>query len=223
MPTTADLMDKDQGELQCCELQLRGLSKRRSFSGFIRTVRCREDNKLLADLLGEPGEGHVLVVDGGGELRSALLGHRLATRGSIHGWAGVIINGAVRDLAALAELDFGVKALGSSPRRSGEKGYGKVDVDVSFGGVMFTPGHWVCSDDDGIVVAPPPETEPKTTNAPKDATTREYDIQAGASEVESPHALAVAGKSEQEEARKTSSGQGRRRKRTRLGDRLRDR
>lgn len=249
MPNTADLMDKDEGELQCCDLQLRNLGKRKSFSGFIRTVRCREDNELVGKVLREPGEGHVLVVDGGGSLRTALLGDRLATRGSIHGWAGIIVNGAVRDVAALADIDFGVKALGSSPRRSGKKGYGKVDETVTFGNVTFTPGHWLCSDDDGIVVAPPPpETKPKVAKSTGDATTKEYEVASRESEVEQPVATAEAraeaaaattssktkATTEPDQAAqpspegdqdkpKTTTSSSRRRKRVRLGDRLRNR
>jgi regulator of ribonuclease activity A len=180
MPATADLMDHDQGELQSCELQLQNLGKTRSFSGFIRTVRCFEDNELVGSLLREPGEGHVLVIDGGGSLRTALLGDQLASRGRIHGWAGVIVNGAVRDAEALAKIDFGVKALGTNPRKSTKQGLGELDVPVIFGSVTFTPGHWLCSDDDGIVIAPPPaQPEPRTEVKPAEATTREYDVEPG--------------------------------------------
>jgi regulator of ribonuclease activity A len=154
-PRTADLQDAHP-DLPSCELQLRAFGRRRAFHGRIRTVRCREDNALVKRVLSGPGAGGVLVVDGGGSLRTALLGDVVAGLAARNGWAGVVVHGAVRDVVALAELDLGVKALGSNPKRSAKTGAGEVDVPVSFGGVTFTPGHWLYADEDGIVVSDVP-------------------------------------------------------------------
>ena len=151
---TADLIDQFGDRLQSCELQFRQFGGQATFSGPVRTLRTREDNAQIRDLLSAPGHGAVLVVDGGGSLRTALLGDRLAGLAHANGWAGLILHGAVRDVAALGRIAIGIKALGSNPRKSGKAGTGAVDVPVTFGGVTFAPGNWVYSDEDGIVVAP---------------------------------------------------------------------
>ncbi|MEV4013747.1 ribonuclease E activity regulator RraA [Nonomuraea angiospora] len=149
---TADLYDERGDQLGSCDLQLRQYGGRRAFSGAVVTVRCHEDNVLLKSVLSEPGEGRVLVVDGGGSLHAALMGDVIAGVAVANGWAGVVINGAVRDVAALRELDLGVKALGSNPRKSAKAGGGERDVPVTFGGATFRPGAELFSDDDGILV-----------------------------------------------------------------------
>lgn len=151
---TADLYDEYEEQLQSCDLQLRQYGLRRAFAGPVVTVRCREDNALLKDVLSTPGQGRVLVVDGGGSLHTALMGDLIAASAVANGWAGVVINGAVRDVAALALLDLGIKALGSNPRKSTKTGAGERDVIVSFGGATFTPGARLVADDDGVVVLP---------------------------------------------------------------------
>ena len=110
----------------------------------------------MKSLLSSPGHGQVLVVDGGGSLHSALIGDLIAGLGLANGWAGAVVHGAIRDSVAIDTLDFGIKALGTNPRRSAKAGVGETDVTVGFGGVVFTPGHWLCSDEDGIVVATHP-------------------------------------------------------------------
>lgn len=156
VPTpTADLMDLLRPGLSSCDLQLRDYGARTRFAGRIRTVRCLDDNVLVRDLLNEPGELGVLVVDGGGSLHTALLGDVIGRAAADHGWAGVVINGAVRDVAALRTLPLGIRAAGSNPRRSGKAGAGEVDVEVSFGGVTFVPGEDLVADEDGIVVGRP--------------------------------------------------------------------
>lgn len=150
---TADLVDAHGERLQSCETQFRQYGKPRSFFGPIRTVQTSEDNALIRQVFSEPGNGAVLIVDGSGSLRAALMGDQLAALAQKNGWGGVIIHGAVRDTAALAQLDLGVKALGSNPRKSGKAGTGRIDVPVSFGGATFFPGAWVYSDDDGIVTS----------------------------------------------------------------------
>ncbi|WP_067794955.1 ribonuclease E activity regulator RraA [Actinomadura formosensis] len=150
---TADLIDDFGDELRSCETQFRRYGARASFAGPVSTVRCHRDNGLVKKLLNTPGAGRVLVVDGAGSLASALLGDMIAAAAVANGWAGVVINGAVRDVAALRGLDLGVRALGANPRKSAKDGAGEVDVPVSFGGVEFRPGDWLYSDEDGIVVA----------------------------------------------------------------------
>lgn len=150
--STADLMDESDDRLAACDLQFRQFGRRARFSGRVRTVRCREDNVLMRDLLASPGAGDVLVVDGGGSLRTALMGDTVARSAADNGWSGVIVYGCVRDSAALAGIDLGIKALGTSPRRSAKTGAGEVDVPVTFGGVTFHPGAELTSDEDGVVV-----------------------------------------------------------------------
>jgi regulator of ribonuclease activity A len=149
---TADLVDDIGPDVRSCDLQLRQFGGRSQFAGPITTVKCFEDNALLKSVLSEPGDGCVLVVDGDGSLHSALVGDLIAGLGVDNGWAGLIINGAVRDAAMLHTLDIGVKALGTNPRKSAKTGEGQRDVAVDFGGVVFVPGDIAYSDDDGIVV-----------------------------------------------------------------------
>lgn len=154
--TTADLCDAHQDKCQVCTTQFRQYGGRRVFSGRIRTIECCDDNILLRRALEQPSPGEVLVVDGGGSLESALIGDIIAGLGLKNGWAGVIIFGAVRDANALGTLDFGVKALGTNPRKSAKTGAGRPDVPLRQGGAVFTPGAWLYSDDDGLLVAPGP-------------------------------------------------------------------
>jgi regulator of ribonuclease activity A len=149
---TADLVDEHGEALQSCDLQLRQFGGRRRFNGPIRTVACFQDNALVKQVLSEPGEGAVLVVDGGGSLHTALVGDLIAGLAQANGWAGLVVNGAVRDVEALGDLDLGIKALGSNPRKSAKRQRGQVDVPVSFGGVTFRPGEHLYSDEDGVVV-----------------------------------------------------------------------
>lgn len=149
---TADLYDEHGEELGICATPFRQLGGRRLFAGPVRTLSCHEDNALLRELVHGPGGGAVLVVDGGGSLRTALVGDLLAGAAQRNGWAGLIINGAVRDSVALGGLDLGVMALGTVPRKSGKTGAGEVDVPVTMGGAVFRPGDTVHADDDGIVV-----------------------------------------------------------------------
>ncbi|WP_424187760.1 ribonuclease E activity regulator RraA [Actinokineospora sp. G85] len=155
--TTADLADRHDATLRSCDVQFHQYGGRLTFSGRIRTVRCLHDNGLVREVLSEPGNGQVLVVDGGGSTRSALVGDRIAESARANGWAGIIVHGVVRDAVALRSLDIGIKALGTNPRRSAKTGSGYVDMVVRFGGVWFIPGQVVYSDHDGIVVLGVPE------------------------------------------------------------------
>ena len=149
---TADLVDQLGDDVRSCDLQLRQLGGAPRFAGPLRTVRCRNDNALVKQVLGTPGDGGVLVVDGGGSLASALVGDLIAGRGVEQGWSGLVLHGVVRDAVALAAMPLGIKALGTNPRKSRKAAEGEVDVAVGFGGVVFVPGEWVFSDEDGILV-----------------------------------------------------------------------
>ncbi|GAA3072245.1 MULTISPECIES: ribonuclease E activity regulator RraA [Actinomycetes] len=151
--TTCDLYDADES-LQSVSLQMQDLGGRTRFAGPVRTIRCFRDNALVKTTLNSPGDGAVLVVDGGGSLESALMGDMIAEAAVAHGWAGVVINGAIRDRTAVAQLDLGVKALGSNPRKSSKEGTGEQDVPVEFGGVVFRPGAMLHADEDGVLVEP---------------------------------------------------------------------
>lgn len=154
MRATTDLYDDYEGEVATCAVLFRDFGGRRSFSGPIRTVKCRNDNALLRELLNEPGDGAVIVVDGDGSTERALLGDILAAGGAANGWSGLVIHGVIRDSAEIAGIDLGVKALGTNPAKSNKEGLGAVDCPVEFGGVRFVPGSWVYCDEDGVLLAP---------------------------------------------------------------------
>ena len=150
--STADLYDERGEELQSCSVQLRHYGRHTSFEGVVTTIRCHRDNAIVKATLTEPGAGRVLVVDGGASLESALMGDLIAASAVANEWAGVVIHGSVRDVAALRELPLGVLALGSNPRKSAKDGVGERDVVVSFGGVDFAPGQRLFADEDGVLV-----------------------------------------------------------------------
>ena len=125
-----------------------------SFEGEVLTVKCFEDNSRIKELSQTAGQGRVLVVDGGASQRCALLGDIIAEDLVRHGWAGIVVNGCIRDRAALAQLDLGVKALGSHPRKSNKHAEGQVGNPVEIGGVRIETGHYLYADEDGIVVLP---------------------------------------------------------------------
>lgn len=152
---TADLSD-DHPDVQVADPQLRDFGGLPHFAGPIQTVHAPEDNSLVRQELEKDGKGRVLVVDGEGSMRCALLGDRLAALAIEHGWAGVVINGCVRDTDALAGMRVGIKALASHPRRSEKRGRGDVGVPLGFAGVAFEPGAWLYADADGVVVADRP-------------------------------------------------------------------
>ena len=150
--STADLYDQHGDALQSVSLQFQDFGGRLSFHGPARTVKCHEDNGLVKEILSFPGNGAVLVVDGGASLRYALMGDMIAANAEANGWAGVIISGAVRDRAALADMELGIKALGSNPRKTVKRSHGSVDEVISIGDVKVRPGAMVYADIDGILV-----------------------------------------------------------------------
>lgn len=149
---TTDLSDA-YPDVQVAEPALRHFGGRRAFYGPIATLRVFEDNALVRAALEEAGDGRVLVVDGGGSLRCALLGDQLGALAVGNGWAGVVVNGCVRDSAELAQLGLGVLALATHPRRSVKRGAGERDVELHIAGLTLRPGMWLCADEDGVVVA----------------------------------------------------------------------
>ncbi len=152
MTATADLYDERGDDLDSVSLQFQDIGGVTAFEGQIRTIRCHRDNALVKQTLATPGEGAVLVIDGGGSLESALVGDLIAGSAVANGWAGLIVHGVIRDRDALGGLAIGIKALGSNPRKSAKDGVGDVDVPVEIAGVVFTPGRHVWADSDGILV-----------------------------------------------------------------------
>ncbi|MCW3479307.1 ribonuclease E activity regulator RraA [Neisseriaceae bacterium JH1-16] len=149
---TTDLCD-DNDDVRVLEPLFRDFGDASRFSGRVVTLKLYEDNSLIRETLTETGSGRVLVVDGGGSTRCALLGDQLAELGVANGWAGVVIYGCVRDTAVLGNLPLGVKALASHPKKSTKRGEGQRDIPVSFAGVTFQPGDWLYADEDGIIVS----------------------------------------------------------------------
>ncbi|MCU0757637.1 MAG: ribonuclease E activity regulator RraA [Steroidobacteraceae bacterium] len=151
-----DLCDAHADLVQVAEPLFRDFGARRAFHGPIRTIKCHEDNALARATLQTPGAGHVLVVDGGGSLRHALVGDKLGALMLENGWAGVVVYGAVRDVEVLATMPVAVRAVGVIPRPPQKKGLGELDVPVRFAGVTFTPGHWLYADENGLLVSATP-------------------------------------------------------------------
>jgi regulator of ribonuclease activity A len=152
-PRTADLCDRFPGSVQVCEPGLASYGAVRAFCGPISTVRVHEDNVLVREALEDLPPGTVLVVDGGGSRRCALLGDKLASIAASRGLAGVIVNGCVRDARELDGIHVGILALAAHPMRSAKNGAGERDVPVRFGGLTWTPGHHIYADEDGVVLA----------------------------------------------------------------------
>jgi regulator of ribonuclease activity A len=149
---TTDLSDAHP-EVQACEPLFRDFGGRTAFYGPIKTLKAFEDNSLVRKLLEQPGEGRVLVVDGGGSKRCALVGGKLGELAVKNGWAGIVVYGCVRDTAELATHAVGVKALAAQPRKSEKRGLGQEDSPLMFAGATFRPGFWLYADADGMIVS----------------------------------------------------------------------
>ena len=124
------------------------------FGGEIVTVKCHEDNSIVKEQVDQDGRGKVMVVDGGGSFRRALLGDMLAEKAAKNGWEGIIIYGCVRDVDVLAQTPLGIQALASHPMKTDKRGIGDLNITVSFAGVTFKPGEYVYADNNGIIVSP---------------------------------------------------------------------
>ncbi|MGE5492943.1 MAG: ribonuclease E activity regulator RraA [Actinomycetota bacterium] len=157
---TPDLCDQFEAELgktvRVVAPMFQRYGGRVAFSGRISTLKLFEDNSLVREALGQPGQGKVLVVDGGGSMRCALVGDQLAILAKKNGWEGIVVYGCIRDSGDINQLDIGVRALNTHPQKSIKKGVGDVDIAVTFGGVTFTPGEYLYADEDGVLVSGQP-------------------------------------------------------------------
>ena len=153
---TADLCDAHEDKVRVVAPMFRSYGGRRSFCGPIATLKLFEDNGLVRKALESPGNGRVLVIDGGGSLRRALIGDQLAALGVKNGWSGAVVYGCIRDSQAISGMDIGMLALATHPQKTQRKNQGDAEVPVVFGGVTFTPGEWLYADADGVIVSPAP-------------------------------------------------------------------
>ncbi|MCQ9470125.1 ribonuclease E activity regulator RraA [Pseudomonas alliivorans] len=158
---TPDLCDAYPDLIQVVEPMFSNFGGRDSFGGKIVTLKCFEDNSLVKEQIALDGKGKVLVVDGGGSLRCAMLGDMVAQQASKNGWEGVLIYGCVRDVDMLAQTDLGVQALASYPKKSEKRGVGELNVPVTFGGVTFKPGDYLYADNNGVIISPSSLTMPE--------------------------------------------------------------
>jgi regulator of ribonuclease activity A len=150
---TADLCDEHIEKIQIASPGLSSFGGNSQFYGEIVTLKLFEDNSLLRDMLNDAGDGRVIVVDGGGSLRCALLGDMLASKAVQNGWSGLVINGCIRDSAEINKMNIGIRALGTHPLKSIKKGVGEKNLPVHFSCVEFIPGKYLYADEDGILVA----------------------------------------------------------------------
>ena len=151
---TPDLCDAYPELVQVVEPMFSNFGGRDSFGGEIVTIKCFEDNSLVRAAVGEAGAGKVLVIDGGGSLRCALVGDQLAILAHKNGWEGIVVYGCVRDVDVLAQTDLGIQALASHPMKTDKRGIGDLNVAVTFGGVTFRPGEFIYADNNGVIISP---------------------------------------------------------------------
>ena len=154
MKSTPDLCDVYEGGISVLDPIFTNFGGRERFYGEAVTVKCFEDNSTVKELAGTAGKGRVMVVDGGGSLRRALLGDIVGASALANGWAGFVIYGSIRDVDELGAMDLGVQALATHPMKTEKKGVGDLDVPVTFAGVTIHPGDFVACDNNGIVVSP---------------------------------------------------------------------
>lgn len=150
---TTDLCDAHEDQVRVVEPMFSSFGGRDAFHGCIATLKLFEDNSLVRKAVESPGEGRVLVIDGGGSRRRALVGDQLAALAVKNRWAGIIVYGCIRDSRAIGEMDIGVLAIDTHPMKTVKRNVGEADIPVSFGGVTFTPGEWLYADEDGVIVS----------------------------------------------------------------------
>ncbi len=152
---TADLCDEfsNTSHFQIVEPIFRAYGAKTTFCGQITTLKIFEDNTLVRELLEQKVNNRVLVIDGGGSHRCALLGDNLAKLAIENGWEGVIVYGCIRDSADIADMPLGIRALHTHPLKSRKRGVGEKDILVTFAGVNFKSDHYVYVDEDGIIVS----------------------------------------------------------------------
>jgi len=153
---TTDLYDANEGRVAVVEPMFRAYGGRARFAGQVVTLKVYEDNTRVREVLAEPGQGKILVVDGGGSLRCALLGDQIADLAVKNGWEGIVIYGCIRDSGDINGMPLGVRALDTNPKKSVKRNEGTRDLVLNFGGVDFTPGHWLYADEDGVLVSAKP-------------------------------------------------------------------
>lgn len=151
---TTDLCDANEDKVSVVSPMFRSFGGRSAFGGPITTLKLFEDNALVRKTLETAGEGRVLVIDGGGSMRCALVGDQLAELGVRNGWGGIVVYGCIRDSKAIGAMNIGVFALGTHPRKTVKRNTGETDLPVTFGGVTFIPGHYLYADEDGVIVSP---------------------------------------------------------------------
>ncbi len=149
-----DLCDAHPELVRVAEPVFSNFGGRLAFGGQIETIKCFEDNSLVAERVKEPGAGKVLVVDAGGSLRCGMFGDNLANEAAANQWAGVVVYGCVRDVDVLAEIDVGIQALAPHPLKSIKRGQGERDMVVHFAGLSFVPGQYLYADNNGLLVSP---------------------------------------------------------------------
>ena len=149
---TPDLCD-EYPEVEVLEPMFNNYGGKESFGGQVVTIKCHEDNSLVKKNVDEDGTGKVMVVDGGGSLRNALLGDMLAEKAAKNGWEGIVVYGCIRDVDVIMETDLGVQALATHPRKTEKKGIGEMNVPVKFGGVTIKPGQYIYADNNGVIVS----------------------------------------------------------------------
>jgi regulator of ribonuclease activity A len=153
--STPDLSD-DNHNIHAIELPFINYGGEKRFGGQVVTIKCHEDNSLVKQAVSEPGEGRVIVVDGGGSLRRALLGDMLAEQAAKNGWAGLVIYGAIRDVDEIAVTPLGVQALGSCPLKTEKLGVGQRDLVLNFGGTQISRGDYLYADNNGVILSKEP-------------------------------------------------------------------
>jgi len=153
MQSTPDLCDQYPQLVRVADPLFTNYGARKQFYGPLVTVKCFEDNAKVKELVATAGRGRVLVVDGGGSMRRALLGEMLAEQASSNGWSGFIIYGCIRDVDEIMQTDIGVQALGVHPIKTAKKGIGEIDIAVTFAGICFRPGDFCYADNNGIAVS----------------------------------------------------------------------
>ncbi|SEA04735.1 ribonuclease E activity regulator RraA [Alkalimonas amylolytica] len=153
---TSELSDLYADSIDVVEPIFSNYGGRRSFGGQVRTVKCFEDNGLIRQVLAEPGIGKVLLIDGGGSTRRALLDAELISLANSQGWEGIVCYGCVRDVDALEDFDVGIQAINAIPVGADDKGFGELDVPVNFAGVTFLPDDHLYADNTGIILSPDP-------------------------------------------------------------------
>jgi regulator of ribonuclease activity A len=150
---TPDLCDEFPENIQVVEPMFINYGGKESFGGLIVTVKCHEDNSKVKELVDTDGTGKVMVVDGGGSLRHALLGDMLAEKAARNKWEGIIVYGCIRDVDIIMKTELGVQALATHPLKTDKRGLGDVNIPVKFGGVFFMPNQYVYADNNGIIVS----------------------------------------------------------------------